>query len=156
MGYYYFYQTPIGKLYIVEKDNKICAISTKYNISKLEYTETNLIRNAYNELCEYFQGNRKIFDIPIMLEGTNFQLKVWNALLKIPYGEKKTYKDIAKIINNSMAYRAVGNACNKNPILIIIPCHRIIGSNNLLTGFVLGTGIKRKLLNIEAGLCIRN
>lgn len=101
------------------------------------------------QLKEYFNGNRKIFDIPLEMNGTEFQKKVWNALLEIPYGETKTYKDIAIAIGNEKACRAVGMANNKNDIMIIIPCHRVIGANNKLVGYYYGIEMKEKLLDIE-------
>lgn len=156
MEYYYRYSTSIGGLYIVEKSNKICAISATYDTSKLENFESKLIRKTYDEICEYFSGLRQNFDIPISFEGTEFQKTVWQELISIPYSKTRTYKDIAQQIGKPKAYRAVGNACNRNKLLILVPCHRVIGSNNSLTGFALGTDIKRKLLKIEAEKCMKN
>ena len=107
------------------------------------------MKNAKKQLDEYFAGIRKEFDIPIKLEGTDFQIKVWKELLKIPYGETCTYLDIAKHIGNPKAYRAVGMANNKNKIMIIIPCHRVIGSNKKLVGYAGGLDVKEKLLKLE-------
>lgn len=89
------------------------------------------------------------FDLPLDARGTEFQKKVWNELLRIPYGETKSYKDIAVAIGNEKACRAIGMANNKNPIPIIIPCHRVIGSNGKLVGYAGGLNVKEKLLNIE-------
>ena len=107
--------------------------------------ETDLINNTRKQLDEYFAGNRKQFDIPIKLEGTDFQIKVWKELLKIPYGETCSYLDIAKRIGNPKASRAVGMANNKNKIIIIVPCHRVIGSNKKLVGYACGLDVKEKL-----------
>ena len=111
--------------------------------------ETDLINNTRKQLDEYFAGNRKQFDIPIKLEGTDFQIKVWKELLKIPYGETCSYLDIAKRIGNPKASRAVGMANNKNKIIIIVPCHRVIGSNKKLVGYACGLDVKEKLLELE-------
>jgi len=104
---------------------------------------------AVAQLKEYFEGTRKVFEIDINPEGTVFQKQVWDALLKIPYGETRSYAQIAEAVGNKNACRAVGMANNKNPIAIIIPCHRVIGSDGSLTGYAGGLEVKRKLLEIE-------
>lgn len=101
------------------------------------------------QLEEYFCGKRREFDIPIRLNGTEFQKAVWNALLTVPYGKTASYKDIAAMIGKPKAARAVGGANNKNPIIIIVPCHRVVGADGSLTGYACGTDIKHTLLNIE-------
>jgi len=102
-----------------------------------------------SELKEYFSGRRKSFDIPLAPQGTQFQRNVWDALCQIPYGETRTYKEIAKAIGKPNASRAVGMANNKNSILLLIPCHRVIGSNGSLVGYAGGIDIKEKLLQLE-------
>ena len=146
----YFYQkTKLGYITIIENNNKI--IELKFNKIKnnSNFILSPLIKKTFTELDEYFRGIRKKFDIPIEPNGTNFQKKVWQELIKIPYGTYTTYKDIANKIGNKNASRAVGNANNKNPILIIIPCHRVIGSNNKLKGYSQGMSYQEKLLKIE-------
>ena len=145
--YQYSYDTIIGKIYIAEKDNCICNVS----FVNLNYTpkETPLIKKTYSQLKEYFAGNRKSFDIPISANGTEFQIKVWKELQKIPYGKTATYKKIAENIGNKNASRAVGMANNKNPIAIIIPCHRVIGTKGDLTGYAGGIKLKKYLLDLE-------
>lgn len=101
------------------------------------------------ELTEYLQGSRKSFSIPFIYHGTPFQLAVWNALCRIPYGQTKTYSDIAKQIGNAAAVRAVGAAIGANPILITVPCHRVIGKNGALVGYRGGMDMKTKLLQLE-------
>lgn len=101
------------------------------------------------QLTEYEKGSRKVFDLPLHLKGTEFQLKVWNALLEIPYGETLSYQQIAQRIGQPKALRAVGGACNRNPIGIIVPCHRVIGKNGKLTGYAGGLFYKELLLNHE-------
>lgn len=145
--YQYSYDTVIGKIYIAEKDNCICNVS--FGTLNYKEKETSLITKTYSQLKEYFAGNRKIFDIPISANGTEFQIKVWEELQKIPYGKIRTYKEIAENIGNKNASRAVGMANNKNPIAIIIPCHRVIGSNGDLTGYAGGIKLKQYLLNLE-------
>ena len=143
----YSYNTVIGKIFIAEKNGFITHVTFKD--IHAEQKEKELIKKTYLELTEYFNGERQIFDIPISPEGTPFQKIVWDELKKIPYGKTAAYKDIAKRIGNEKACRAVGMANNKNPIAIIIPCHRVIGSNGNLTGYAFGLNIKEKLLKLE-------
>lgn len=150
MKKYFKYKTNICELYIGEENNKITNISfTKDFIGEIE--ETELIKKAYKQIEEYLKGERIKFDLPIYLDGTEFQKKVWNALIDIPYGKVATYKDIAKKIGNEKAFRAVGNANNKNPIAIVVPCHRVIGANGKLVGYAGGLTVKKNLLEIEKG-----
>lgn len=109
-----------------------------------------ILEQAKQQLQEYLDGKRQRFDLPIDSEqGTDFQRKVWCALRNIPFGETRTYGEIAKAIGSPNGARAVGMACNKNPLLIVTPCHRVIGANGELTGFACGLDIKKKLLEIE-------
>lgn len=101
------------------------------------------------QLREYMDGERKSFSIPLKPNGTPFQKKVWNELLKIPYGEVRTYGEIAKAVGCPKGARAVGLACNKNPIIILIPCHRVVGKNGKLTGYACGIDVKEKFLSLE-------
>ena len=147
---YFCYDTEIGTIKISEKEGKI--IGLVFSDSKKENEiekETELIKKAYTQLEEYLSGKRTEFNIEIEMIGTEFQKKVWKELLNIPYGETRSYKDIAIAIGNGKACRAVGNANNKNPIAIIVPCHRVIGSNGSMTGYAGGLDIKEKLLKIE-------
>jgi O-6-methylguanine DNA methyltransferase len=104
------------------------------------------------ELTEYFAGKRRQFSFPLDLRGTPFQLNCWHALLKIPYGETRTYADIARAIGRPQAFRAVGMANNRNPIAIVVPCHRVIASDGTLCGYGGGLEIKRQLLELEGAL----
>ena len=104
---------------------------------------------VYKEVIEYLNGERTSFDIPYKLEGTEFQKKVWKELTRIPYGQTRTYKDIASAIGNKNASRAVGMANNKNPIMIMVPCHRVIGTNGKLVGYAGGIDMKKDLLDLE-------
>ena len=147
---YFCYDTEIGTIKISEKEGKI--IGLVFSDSKKENEiekETDYIRKTYLQLEEYLSGKIKNFDIEIEMIGTEFQKKVWKELLNIPYGETRSYKDIAIAIGNEKACRAVGNANNKNPIAIIVPCHRVVGSNGSMTGYAGGIDIKEKLLKIE-------
>ena len=146
----YYYNSPIGTLYIAEKNGKISNISFADNLN-CELEKTPLINSAIKQLDEYFAQKRKTFDLPLCIEGTEFQKSVYNALLKIEYGKTATYSDIANLISNPNATRAVGNANNKNKILIVIPCHRVIGKNKTLTGYSGGLEKKQYLLNLERG-----
>lgn len=148
----YTYNTDYGKITISEENE--CIVEMTIGSSHLKpYTlvkkETTLIKKAHNQIEEYFNGTRKSFDLPLAPKGTEFQKKVWKALLNIPYGYTCSYKDIAISIGNEKACRAVGNANNKNPILIIIPCHRVIGANGDLVGYGSGLELKKRLLDLE-------
>ena len=149
MSNLFFYETDLGIIGITYNNNAITEVF--YSKSKINdhLKETPLIRECFNQLKEYFQGTRREFTIPIEAEGSEFQKKVWKALLDIPYGQTRTYKEIAIAIGNEKACRAVGMANNRNPISIIIPCHRVIGANGKLVGYGGGLDIKEKLLNIE-------
>ena len=150
MMYKFTYATKIGSIIFVEMDGAISLIST---IGKLENdcecVETPLIKYAYSQIKEYLDGDRQSFDFPISLHGTSFQMKVWNALKDIPYGETRSYGQIASIIGNVKASRAVGMANNRNPLLIVIPCHRVIGADGSMTGYASGISIKEFLLSLE-------
>lgn len=111
-----------------------------------------LLQKAARQLDEYFNGKRKVFDLPLLPRGTDFQLKVWKALQTIPYGETRSYGQIAAITGNPKASRAVGMANNRNPIAIIIPCHRVIGHDGSLTGYAGGLELKQKLLGLETSV----
>lgn len=148
-----YYKSPIGNLIIVEEENAIIKLCFKEqeitNIKDIQEFETPLLKKAKKQLEEYFEGKRKKFDLALRLNGTSFQNKVWKALLNIPYAKTCSYKDIAKNIGNENASMAVGNANNKNPLPIFIPCHRVIGSNGKLIGYAGGLDIKIKLLELE-------
>ncbi|MEG0051463.1 MAG: methylated-DNA--[protein]-cysteine S-methyltransferase [Terrisporobacter sp.] len=149
MNNIFFYETEIGIIGIRENGKAIINIY----FSKIEngdnMEETNLIKDTFIQIKEYIKGKRIKFDLPLEPQGTEFQKKVWQELLKIPYGQTRAYKDIAVAVGNEKASRAIGMANNKNPIPIIIPCHRVIGSNGKLVGYAGGLNIKEKLLNIE-------
>lgn len=149
--YFKTYDTVIGKIIIEESEEKISRIEIVNGTEKFDgkEEETELINRTYKELDEYFRGKRKTFDIPLKIERTEFQKKVWNALLEIPYGETRSYLEIAKRIGNPKASRAVGMANHNNKIIIIIPCHRVIGSNKKLVGYAGGLDVKEKLLKLE-------
>ncbi len=147
MIYCFGYQTKIGKIYISAENNFVVEIS--FLKPEYEEKETSLIKETYGQLQEYFEGKRKSFNVPIKLNGSEFQKKVWTELLKIPYGSTVSYKDIAKLVGNENASRAVGMANNKNKIMFIIPCHRVIGKNGSLTGYAGGLDIKKQLLELE-------
>jgi methylated-DNA-[protein]-cysteine S-methyltransferase len=154
----FFYNSPIGELGIVENGYGITDIYTEKELEDKEklikdknyiLEETSLILEAHNELEEYFKGKRMEFTISLSPEGTEFQKKVWQELIKIPYGETRSYKDIAIKIGKPTAARAVGMANNKNRMLIVIPCHRVIGQNGSLVGYASGVDMKKYLLELE-------
>ena len=149
MNCFYKYRTIIGPLFILENNGSIVGISNKVEGWQGTYKETEVIKETYRQLSEYFAGKRDSFDIPIKTQGTDFQEKVWNALKQIPYGETRSYKEIAIAIGKPKAMRAVGMANNRNPIMIVIPCHRVIGANGQLIGYGGGLDVKEKLLTLE-------
>lgn len=147
---YYFYETIIGYLTISADEQGITDVSFgKRNPVHAVCEETPVIKQAVNELQEYFEGRRREFTVPLHPQGTDFQLRVWQVLRTIPYGKTWSYKQVATAADNPKASRAVGMANNRNPIAIIIPCHRVIGANGRLVGYAGGLDVKEKLLEIE-------
>lgn len=144
--------SPIGHIYLVAEKGALIAVRT-HHLPKYchqgEEKDERILDQAEEELEEYFRGERRTFDIPLHMEGTPFQRDVWQATAAVPYGQTATYGDIACAIARPRAARAVGMAENKNPIAIIVPCHRIIGANGKLAGYVGGTDIKRALIRLE-------
>lgn len=142
-----YYESVVGLLEIKTEDYKLVSIAL--TDKKENCVSDNYTKKVITQLDEYFQGKRQIFDLDYQFIGTPFQKQVWNELLKIPYGEVRSYKQIAEAIDCPKGYRAVGLANNKNPIMIICPCHRVIGSNNKLVGYAGGVHIKQYLLELE-------
>ena len=154
MNNIFFYQTGIGEIGIAENKGYITNIFfqneeiPKNNI----IFETDILKEAAGQLREYLAGKRREFNLPLAPDGSGFMLKVWQCLLEIPYGETRSYRDIAQSAGNKNAARAVGLACNRNPIPIVIPCHRVIGTNGSLTGFGGGLDVKAHLLKLEKAI----
>ena len=152
-------KTLVGAIGIVEHDGKIINVyfddcdefKNKLSNGTIVVNQTPLLREAFRQLDEYLAGRLSEFLLPLEPQGTQFQRNVWQALRQIPYGETASYKDIATMLGNPKASRAVGMANNKNPIPILIPCHRIIGNNGNLVGYRGGLELKQRLLEIEAG-----
>jgi methylated-DNA-[protein]-cysteine S-methyltransferase len=153
MKYCWYYDYPFCKIGIAEDDGAVCQVFFGKGKSaaggNYEMRETILIKKTAAQLAEYFDGKRKNFTMPLAPHGTAFQIAVWEALQKIPYGESRSYGEIAAMIGNPKASRAVGMANHHNPIVIIIPCHRVIGHDGSLTGFGGGLELKRRLLELE-------
>ena len=148
---YSVYVTKIGELIIASDGEAITALKFKHRATVSGKNEASeLTDRAAKQIEEYLAGKRRQFDLPLRPQGTKFQCLVWTALLGIPYGETRSYKQIAQAIGNPNASRAVGMANNKNPISIIIPCHRVIGSAGKLVGYGGGLDLKKKLLDMEA------
>ncbi len=148
--------SPVGKLKLVGNDDGLAAVlweNDNPNRVRLGATEENgrhpVLVEAEEQLGEYFAGRRRAFSVKLNFVGTPFQKKVWSALLEIPFGETRSYQQLAERIGAPKAARAVGAANGKNPISIIGPCHRVIGSSGALTGFAGGLAIKRTLLELE-------
>ena len=148
----FFYETEIGLITISELEGEINGLYfSKPLVSEFDtqIKESKVLKEAYRQLKAYLKGDLHDFSLPLAPEGTEFQLKVWKALCDIPYGKTASYKEIAEAVNNPKAYRAVGNANNKNPISIFIPCHRVIASNGKLAGYGGGIATKEWLLKLE-------
>lgn len=152
--YYKKIKSPIGDLHLLAHDNALTDLifDNSWNRLKAQYElmgSNHILEAAAQQLKEYFQRKRTEFDLPLEFCGTDFQKKVWNALLKIPYGKTISYSEQAKKIKNPKAIRCVGTTNGKNPIAIIAPCHRVIGKNGSLTGFGGGLEMKKYLLELE-------
>lgn len=150
--WYAYTPTPVGDLLVVGSEEGLLRIefppaAAPAGVPRDERRLAPVLR----QIDEYFAGSRREFDVPLAPRGTAFQLEVWRALQRIPYGETRSYAEIARSIGRPAATRAVGAANGANPIPIIIPCHRVIGSNGALTGFGGGIDVKRWLLDLEAG-----
>jgi len=145
---------PFGALYLAEEDGAITHLlfSGERISAETATGSTELLRRAQKQLEEYFSGKRKDFDLPLNPAGTPFQKKVWQALREIPYAQTRSYKEIAEKIGCPKGMRAVGMANNRNPISIIVPCHRVIGANGKLVGYGGGLEVKDYLLRLERGI----
>ena len=141
--------SPLGKLTLAEEEGKLTHLLFGAHNLGGQNGENDFLRTVKSQLEEYFAGRRKRFDIPVAPRGTDFQLKVWAALQQIGYGDTASYKQIARMIGNPGACRAVGGANNKNPISIVIPCHRVVGVSGSLVGYGGGMDKKVYLLQLE-------
>ncbi len=148
--------SPVGELTLIAGETGLAAVSWENERpsrirarAELLAPDHPVLQLAETQLNEYFAGQRQTFDLPLQPEGTPFQQEVWQALAEIPYGETRSYRDIATRIGRPKAVRAVGAANGRNPLSIIIPCHRVIGANGSLTGFAGGLEVKQRLLKIE-------
>jgi methylated-DNA-[protein]-cysteine S-methyltransferase len=167
---YTIVESPIGPLFVAASDRGLVALEFDKRLpgqqtirpnprdfraenSTVHFTESaSAIRSYTRQLEEYFAGQRRHFDFPLDLRGTSFQLACWQALLAIPYGETRSYGDIARAVGRPQGFRAVGMANNRNPVAIVVPCHRVIASDGSLCGYGGGLEIKRKLLELEGSL----
>ena len=157
------FKTPYGELILGEYNGKICLCDWRYRKMRqtiddriqeglkaiIEFKQTDLIVEMQRQLEQYFQKERTSFDIPLLFVGTLFQKEVWNELLKVPYGKTETYLGLSQKLNNTKAIRAVAAANGANAISIIVPCHRIVGTNGELVGYAGGVDVKQKLLRLE-------
>ena len=145
---YIVFESLVGKIKVIEEDNKVIEIKFVKDEKNVN-PKTEILRLAKKELVEYFCGKRKKFTFPFKVNGSEFALKVYKTLMEIPYGETCSYKHIARKIGNENSQRAVGGANNRNKLPILIPCHRVIGSDGKLVGYADGIEIKQKLLELE-------
>lgn len=147
-----FRESPFGRIGVEELDGTLTRIWLPGETAAVsEGAETPLLRTAFRQLEAYFEGELTVFDLPLNPRGTPFMQEVWKALCNVPYGHTASYKDIAVAIGRPKACRAVGLANNRNPLPIVIPCHRIIGSKGALVGYGGGLDMKRRLLELERG-----
>ncbi len=144
-----FYTFPFGTLVLSYEGDVLIGLSCRAEPVADEGVRTPFTDRVAQQVTDYLAGKRKVFDFAYRLDGTAFQKQVWAALREIPYGETRTYRDIAEAIGRSKACRAVGLANNKNPILLIVPCHRVIGANGGLVGYAGGLAMKAHLLRLE-------
>ena len=147
MIYKGYLKSNIGAICVEDNGEKLISIQLCEKAERDNMSA--LTEKAIMQIKEYFSGIRKSFDLPLELNGTEFQKKVWNELCNIPYGETRSYKDIAEKIGNPKAVRAVGGANNKNKLMIVVPCHRVIGANGSLTGYAGGVKAKARLIELE-------
>lgn len=143
------WDSPIGPLGLGEENGALVRLWFGGLPEGIACNDTPLMRQGFEELDEYFRGNRRAFTVPLAPKGTPFQQSVWQALCSIPYGETRSYGQIAAQIGNPKGSRAVGMANNKNPLAIFIPCHRVVGANGKLVGYAGGLSIKEILLHTE-------
>lgn len=148
MIYSYTYQTPIGPITLCDEQNAL--VGCYFGRRTEEIKETPLLKRAAQELAEYLGGTRRVFEVPLNPAGTDFQKRVWQALVKIPYGQTASYQEIAERVGNIKACRAIGMANNRNPISIFIPCHRVIGKKGQMVGYGGGLDKKEALLRLES------
>lgn len=150
---YQYLDSPFGDLLAAANEHGLCVLSSiREPDGDWECRENPTLMMLKEQLGEYFAGNRTEFSVPLVPEGTDFQKRVWNRLREIPYGETRTYGQIAAEVGNSSASRAVGMANHYNPIMILIPCHRVIGMNGKLTGYAGGLDMKERLLKLERSI----
>jgi methylated-DNA-[protein]-cysteine S-methyltransferase len=153
--FYKVIESPVGQLILIANESKLVGI--KFDYKKEEELPVNfvkqdihsILRNTEIQLDDYFRGKRQKFELPLSMSGTDFQKKVWGKLLDIPFGETISYQELAKRVGDKKKARAVGNANGKNPLPIIVPCHRVIAKDGSLGGFGGGLPIKRYLLELE-------
>lgn len=149
--------TKIGNICIIEEENQIIEIKINEKIEEqIIQKETKLLKETEKQLKEYLEGVRKKFTVPLNPKGTKFMEEVWSSLQEIPYGEVRTYQQIAQKVGKPKAARAIGMANHRNPIPIIIPCHRVIGNNGKLVGYALGLDKKKFLLELEGYITIKS
>lgn len=142
--------SPVGPLTLTQEDQALTGLHFGEHPQQGAEGPTPLLEEAARQLEEYFAGQRKVFSLPLAPKGTEFQLRVWQALLQIPYGETRSYGELAAMVGNPKACRAVGGANHRNPLSILIPCHRVVGTGGSLTGYAGGLSVKEFLLKLES------
>ena len=155
MAGFAIYESPFGPVRMDYEGDVLLRLRT-VEPTKERGEPTELTKKVFSQLQEYFSGQRQTFDFPYELRGTEFQKKVWAALETIPYGQTRSYREIAQAVGNPKAVRAVGAANGKNPMWIVVPCHRVVGANGTLTGYAGGIDMKRRLLELEQQVLKRN
>lgn len=146
------FDTPVGAIGLEEENGAIVRLLLPgAPAPRIACHETPLLTEGKRQLLEYLAGVRRVFDLPLAPKGTEFYRSVWRALEEIPYGETRSYRDIAQVVGRPKAVRAVGQANHNNPIPILIPCHRVVGADGRLTGYAGGLDLKERLLRLEAG-----
>jgi len=158
--YYTEVESPVGKLVIAVSERGLVKLefpqrtNAVTSVGSPSPAQRKLVKECEQQLSEYFAGQRREFTVPLDLRGTPFQVACWNALLAIPYGETRSYAEIARAVKRPQGFRAVGLANNRNPVAIIVPCHRVIASDGTLCGYGGGLDLKRRLLELEGALAV--
>jgi methylated-DNA-[protein]-cysteine S-methyltransferase len=147
--HYAVMNTRVGPVTVASSDRGLAAVHFGNSVPDGAVVDNSANREIVQQLSEYFEGKRTRFELPLDVDGTPFQKSVWSELLRIPYGETRSYGDIAKALGKPAAARAVGMANHNNPVAIVIPCHRVVGRNGSLTGYAGGLRLKEQLLSIE-------
>ena len=154
MQHFGFFDSDFGWFHVEASDDVVTSITRLQQAPAEPSSPSTLTDTVAAQLREYFAGERQAFDFPYVLTGTEFQRRVWDELTRIPYGQTRTYGQVAQAIGKPGASRAVGMANNRNPLLVVVPCHRVVGADGSLTGYAAGLDMKQALLELESSILL--